>query len=75
MSKSVPTKNSVMKAGKSGGIDGTTLAVGEVAGRAVAGRGIGTAIGGVLAASTESGDTRDTMALIAVERAVNEVFG
>jgi hypothetical protein len=73
MSKSVPTKKSVVSAGKSGGIDGTVLAIGEAAGRAVMGRGPGTAVGGVLAAATESGNTRDTMALIAVERAVNEV--
>lgn len=75
MSKSVPTKNSVVSAGKSGGVNGTVLALGETAGRVVLGRGPGTAAGGILAAATESGNTRDTMALIAVERAVNELTG
>lgn len=75
MSKSVPTKNSVVSASKHGGINGTVLAVGETAGRAVLGRGVGTAAGGILAAASESGNTRDTMALVAVERAVNELTG
>jgi len=64
-----------MQAGKFGGTNGIVLGVGEIAGRAVVGRGIGTAMGGILAAATETGNTRDTMALIAVERAVNEVTG
>lgn len=75
MAKSVPTMKSVKKAGKSGGIDGGTLAAGEILGRGIAGRGAGTALGGILAASTESGQTRDMMATIAIERAANEVFG
>lgn len=75
MTKSVPTMSSLKKAGKAGGIDGGTLAAGEILGRAVIGRGPGTAVGGILAAASESGQTRDTMAMIAVERAANELTG
>lgn len=75
MAKSVPTTSSLKSAGKAGLIDGGTLALGEVLGRAVAGPGVGTAIGGTVAAAIESGDTRDTMAMIAIERAVNEMAG
>lgn len=73
MGKSIPNKKSTMQAGKFGGVNGITLGVGEIAGRALVGRGVGTAVGGILAAATETGTTRDTMALIAVERAVNEL--
>lgn len=75
MGKSVPSKKSLKSAGKHGGVNGTVLGLGETAGRVVLGRGIGTALGGVTAAATESGNTRDTMALIAVERAVQEMTG
>lgn len=75
MAKSVPTKSSLMKAGKNGGIDGGTLALGEILGRTVVGEGPGTMLGGIAAAATESGDTRDTMAMIAIERGANELFG
>jgi hypothetical protein len=73
MSKSVPTKASTKKAGKSGLTNGGVLGAGEVAGRAVLGRGVGTAVGGILAAASESGQNRDMMALVAVERAANEL--
>lgn len=75
MPKSVPTVQSVKTAGKSGALDGGALAAGEILGRAVLGRGPGTAVGGIAAAATESGTTRDTMALVAIERAANEMFG
>lgn len=75
MAKSVPTGDSVKSAGMSGAINGGSLAIGELLGRAVLGPGIGTAAGGVLAASTDSGETRDTMALVAVERGMNELVG
>lgn len=75
MAKQVPSVQSVKKAGKTGGINGGTLAAGEILGRAVLGSGPGTAVGGIAAAATESGQTRDTMALLAVERAANEMFG
>lgn len=66
---------SVKSAGKSGAFDGGALAAGEILGRAVLGHGPGTAVGGIAAAATESGQTRDTMALVAIERAANEMFG
>lgn len=75
MAKSVPTMNTMKDAGKTGALDGGALAAGEILGRAVLGRGPGTALGGVAAAATESGATRDTMALVAIERAANEMFG
>lgn len=75
MGKSVPTKSSLMDAGKTGGINGGTLAAGELLGRALIGAGPGTMAGGLAAAATEEGQTRDTMALIAIERGANELFG
>lgn len=75
MGYSVPSKNSVKRAGKTGGINGTALGVGEMAGRAILGRGPGTAFGGILAAAAEDGSNRDAMSIIAVERAVNELGG
>lgn len=75
MGYSVPSKNSVKDAGKTGGINGTALGIGEAAGRAVLGRGPGTALGGLAAAASEDGQNRDTMSIIAVERAVNELTG
>lgn len=71
----VPSKNDVKDAGKTGGINGTALALGEAAGRMTIGRGPGTAVGGLLAAASETGTNRDTMSIIAVERAVNEMTG
>lgn len=67
--------DSAKDAGKTGALDGGALAAGEILGRAVLGRGPGTAVGGIAAAATESGTTRDTMALVAIERAANEMFG
>lgn len=75
MAKKVPTSSNLKSAGMAGGVDGGTLALGEIVGRAVLGDGPGTALGGVLAAATESGDKRDTMAMIAIERAANELVG
>lgn len=75
MAKSVPSKSSALDAGKYGAVNGGLLAVGETVGRSVLGPGIGTALGGMAAASTESGATRDSMALVAGERAVNELLG
>lgn len=75
MAKKVPTMKSAKAAGKAGAFNGGTLAAGEILGRAVLGRGPGTAVGGIAAAAAESGQTRDTMALVAIERAANEMFG
>lgn len=69
----VPSKKSMMDSGKTGAVSGGTLAVGEIVGRALLGRGVGTAVGGISAAAAESGGKRDTMAIIAVERAANEL--
>jgi len=63
----------MMDAGKTGAVDGGSLAVGEIMGRALLGRGAGTAVGGIVAASTAEGNSRDTLATIAIERAANEL--
>lgn len=63
-----------MSAGKSGGVNGTVLALGETLGRGVLGRGIGTAAGGIVAASALDGMDRDAASMIAVERGMNELF-
>lgn len=75
MAKQIPTKQSMAASAKTGGVNGITVGVGELAGRALLGRGIGTAAGGLVAAATETGTTRDTMAIMAIERAVNEATG
>ena len=75
MAVKVPSKNSFMKSAKTGGINGTILALGETVGASVLGPGIGTALGGVAGASALSGADRDTAALVAVERGMNELFG
>ena len=74
MAYSMPDKNSAIDAGKTGATQGAPLAIGETLGRGVLGRGIGTAVGGIAVASAQSGQTRDTMALVAVERGVNEMM-
>jgi len=71
----MPSKESAKDAGKTGGINGIALGIGEAAGRAVLGRGPGTAVGGLLAAASEEGQNRDTMSIMAIERAVNEMTG
>jgi hypothetical protein len=65
----------MMDAAKTGGINGTVLALGESLGRGVLGPGLGTAAGGVVSASALSGADRDTAALVAVERGMSELFG
>lgn len=73
MGYQVPSGDDAKKAGKTGALNGTALAIGEAAGRAVLGRGPGTAVGGLAAAASEEGTHRDTMSIIAIERAVNEM--
>jgi hypothetical protein len=75
MGYAVPSGDDAKDAGKTGGVNGAALALGEAAGRAVIGRGPGTAIGGLAAAASETGTHRDTMSIIAIERAVNEMTG
>jgi hypothetical protein len=70
----VPTKGSATDAAKTGGINGTATALGETVGRSIIGPGLGTAAGGVLAASAMSGTDRDIMATLAVERGMTELF-
>lgn len=71
---SVPTKNSVTDAGKSGAGAGVPAGLGAAFGRSLLGPGIGTAIGGVAGASMLDGGSRDRMASIAVYDAVNELL-
>lgn len=75
MGYGVPSKNSAKDAGKTGGVNGVALGIGEAAGRTLLGRGPGTALGGLAAAASEDGEHRDTMSIIAIERAVNEMTG
>lgn len=74
MAKSIPTKNSAMDAGKTSIAEGAYLGVGEALGEAVLGEGAGTLAGGALAAASESGTSRDRMATIAGERAVQSIL-
>lgn len=70
----VPTKDSVVDTAKTGAVNGTAVALGSTVGRSVIGRGIGTAAGGVAAASALDGQARDMAATIAVERGMTELL-
>lgn len=70
----VPTADDAKDAGMTGLMTGGGTAVGEIAGRSILGAGLGTTVGGVLAASTMSGQSRDTAAALAVERGANELI-
>lgn len=74
MTVSVPTTNDVKGAAKDGAIAGGALGLGSVMGRSMLGPGLGTAVGGVAAASTLSGNARETASIIAVERGMSELF-
>lgn len=74
MGYSVPSKSDATDAGKTGAVDGGALAIGEVMGRAVLGRGAGTAVGGLASAAAQTNETtRNVQAILAVERAANEL--
>lgn len=70
----VPTKDSLVDTAKTGGMSGTAVALGSTVGRSVIGSGIGTAAGGVIAASALDGSQRDVAATIAVERGMTELL-
>jgi len=74
MAKSIPTKNSATDAGMTSISEGAYLGVGETLGRSIMGPGLGTMVGGVAAAASESGAARDRMAMVAGERAINELL-
>jgi hypothetical protein len=74
MATDVPTTNDLKNSVTDGAVPGTALALGETVGRGVLGPGLGTALGGVAAASTQSGDDRTTMSVIAFERGMSELF-
>lgn len=75
MAYQVPTKASAIDAGKTNVTEGMALGLAESLGRSVLGPGLGTAIGGLAVASAASGASRDRMAMVAGERAANELFG
>lgn len=74
MAKQIPSKSSALDAGKTSLMEGAYLGVGETLGRSLLGPGIGTMAGGVAAAASESGNARDRMAMVAGERAINELL-
>lgn len=69
---SVPTANDVKDSGKSS-VGALPAAVGSAFGRKTLGRGLGTAAGGILGASTQSGTERDRMAQVSAYTAVQEL--
>lgn len=71
----VPTTNDVKGAAKDGAVAGGGVAIGEAVGRSVLGPGVGTAAGGILAASTMSGNSREMASILAVERGATELLG
>lgn len=74
MAFSTPDFKSGKDAGKTGVMEGGAVGVGESLGRALLGPGLGTAAGGIAVAAAQNGASRDRMAAIAIERAVNEVL-
>lgn len=75
MTYSMPGTSDATDAGKTGALEGGAVGIGEALGRTLLGPGLGTAAGGIAVAAAQSGGSRDRMAAIAIERAVNEVFG
>ena len=74
MPKTIPSKSSAMDALGTQVMEGAYLGIGETLGRSILGPGIGTMAGGLAAASSESGQARDRMAMVSGERAVNELL-
>jgi hypothetical protein len=74
MPKTIPSKASAMDALGTQVMEGAYLGVGETLGRSLLGPGIGTMAGGLAAASSESGASRDRMAMVSGERAVSELL-
>ena len=72
---SVPTGSDVSDAGMSGLKTGGTASIGQTLGRSILGPGIGTALGGTVAAASVDGANRDMAAALSVERGMNELFG
>jgi len=69
----VPSKDSMMDSTKTGATAGGGSALGQIMGRALLGRGVGTGVGGIVAASALDGNNRDMAAAMAIERAANEL--
>lgn len=74
MAVDVPTADDAKDSAKTGAVRGGVLGVGELVGRGILGRGLGTAAGGVAAAASMNGNARDTAATIAVERGLTELM-
>lgn len=72
---SVPSKDSLSDAGKSGAMGGVPAGIGALAGRSFLGPGLGTAAGGIAGASMLSGDSRTNMAETAVFVGLTEMGG
>jgi hypothetical protein len=70
----VPTKSSLKTSAKNGGVNGLASGIGKTLGRGILGPGIGTAAGGIAAASMLDGNDRDIVATMAVDQAVGELF-
>lgn len=71
---SVPTKNTLKSAAKTGGVNGLASGIGRNVGRSVLGPGLGTAAGGIAAASALSGNDRDMVATLAIDHAMDELL-
>lgn len=69
---SVPTANDVKNSGKDS-VGALPAAAGSAFGRMTLGRGLGTAAGGILGASTQSGEERTRMAQMSAYTAVQEI--
>lgn len=72
---SVPSKDSATDAGKTGLVGGGMSGIGQAFGRSLVGPGLGTALGGIAAASAMNGTERDRAAERTIERATVELFG
>lgn len=70
----VPTTSDVTDAASGGAVNGLAAGLGQSVGRGTLGPGIGTAAGGILAASMLNGSDRDMVATLSIERATNELL-
>jgi hypothetical protein len=71
---SIPTTDDATDAGMTGLKAGGAASIGQTLGRGILGPGLGTALGGTVAAAAMSGDARDMVATLSVERGMNELF-
>lgn len=70
----VPTKDEALSQGKTGAVGGIASGLGQQVGRGILGLGVGTALGGILASTLLSGTSADTVAILSVDKGIEELL-